>query len=163
MSAHPVSLCLSPACVCVCVCTCVCAHVCVRVPFPGDLSPPHEHTCLSDEDKQRGGAQVGVAQTKDCGTSTDGPCRRGHAPVTTGTRAKPQDRQPPPPPPPPHDSPPAPLPTARGGAGATPTHTPARRPLTICYTDPHTPVREPHTRCDTHTHPPGGHTHKMLH
>ncbi|XP_062327714.1 C-Jun-amino-terminal kinase-interacting protein 1 [Osmerus eperlanus] len=66
----------------------------------GDLPPPHEHTCLSDEDKQRqgGGTQVGVAQTKDCGTSTDGPCRRGHAPVTTGTRSKLQDRKPPPPP-----------------------------------------------------------------
>ena len=116
LSAHPVSLCLAHLCVCVCVCTCVCAHVCVRVPFPGDLSPPHEHTCLSDEDKQRGGAQVGVAQTKDCGTSTDGPCRRGHAPVTTGTRSKLQDRKPPPPPPPPQDYAPAPLRPRGGGA-----------------------------------------------
>uniref|UniRef100_A0A3B3YJC1 Mitogen-activated protein kinase 8 interacting protein 1 n=1 Tax=Poecilia mexicana TaxID=48701 RepID=A0A3B3YJC1_9TELE len=40
----------------------------------GDLTPPREHSCLSDEDKVQGGA----AQTKDRGTSTDAPCRHSH-------------------------------------------------------------------------------------
>uniref|UniRef100_A0A7N8WN79 Mitogen-activated protein kinase 8 interacting protein 1b n=1 Tax=Mastacembelus armatus TaxID=205130 RepID=A0A7N8WN79_9TELE len=41
----------------------------------GELSPPREHSCLSDEDKVQGGG----AQTKDRGTSTDAPCR--HTPL----------------------------------------------------------------------------------
>uniref|UniRef100_A0A667Y9Y8 Mitogen-activated protein kinase 8 interacting protein 1 n=1 Tax=Myripristis murdjan TaxID=586833 RepID=A0A667Y9Y8_9TELE len=40
----------------------------------GELTPPHEHSCLSDEDKVQGGG----AQTKDRGTSTDAPCRHNH-------------------------------------------------------------------------------------
>uniref|UniRef100_A0A3B4HDE1 Mitogen-activated protein kinase 8 interacting protein 1 n=1 Tax=Pundamilia nyererei TaxID=303518 RepID=A0A3B4HDE1_9CICH len=40
----------------------------------GDLTPPREHSCLSDEDKVHGGG----AQTKDRGTSTDAPCRHSH-------------------------------------------------------------------------------------
>uniref|UniRef100_A0A3Q2UNV2 Mitogen-activated protein kinase 8 interacting protein 1 n=1 Tax=Fundulus heteroclitus TaxID=8078 RepID=A0A3Q2UNV2_FUNHE len=40
----------------------------------GDLTPPREHRCLSDEDK----LQTGAAQTKDRGTSTDAPCRHSH-------------------------------------------------------------------------------------
>uniref|UniRef100_A0A3B5AYV1 Mitogen-activated protein kinase 8 interacting protein 1 n=1 Tax=Stegastes partitus TaxID=144197 RepID=A0A3B5AYV1_9TELE len=40
----------------------------------GDLTPPREHSCLSDEDKVQGGG----AQTKDRGTSTDAPCRHSH-------------------------------------------------------------------------------------
>ncbi|XP_028812686.1 C-Jun-amino-terminal kinase-interacting protein 1 isoform X1 [Denticeps clupeoides] len=38
-----------------------------------ELTPPHEHICLSDEDKVQHG--VGT-QTKDCGTSTDAQHRR---------------------------------------------------------------------------------------
>ncbi|KAJ3593925.1 hypothetical protein NHX12_006258 [Muraenolepis orangiensis] len=42
----------------------------------GEVTPPCEHSCLSDEDKMQGG---GGAQTKDRGTSTDAPCRHaGH-------------------------------------------------------------------------------------
>uniref|UniRef100_A0A8C2W9T6 Mitogen-activated protein kinase 8 interacting protein 1 n=1 Tax=Cyclopterus lumpus TaxID=8103 RepID=A0A8C2W9T6_CYCLU len=41
----------------------------------GDLTPPREHSCLSDEDRVQGG---GGAQTKDRGTSTDAPCRHSH-------------------------------------------------------------------------------------
>uniref|UniRef100_A0A3Q3WAG7 Uncharacterized protein n=1 Tax=Mola mola TaxID=94237 RepID=A0A3Q3WAG7_MOLML len=40
----------------------------------GELTPPREHSCLSDEDKVQGGG----AQTKDRGTSTDAPCRHSH-------------------------------------------------------------------------------------
>ncbi|KAL6468528.1 hypothetical protein MHYP_G00220520 [Metynnis hypsauchen] len=46
----------------------------------GELTPPHEHICLSDEDKLQ-------THTKDCGTSTDAPVRRpasskqSHAPA----------------------------------------------------------------------------------
>uniref|UniRef100_A0A3P9ITI3 Mitogen-activated protein kinase 8 interacting protein 1 n=1 Tax=Oryzias latipes TaxID=8090 RepID=A0A3P9ITI3_ORYLA len=40
-------------------------------PKTGDLTPPREHSCLSDDDKVQGGG----AQTKDRGTSTDAPCR----------------------------------------------------------------------------------------
>uniref|UniRef100_A0A8C5EHI6 Mitogen-activated protein kinase 8 interacting protein 1 n=1 Tax=Gouania willdenowi TaxID=441366 RepID=A0A8C5EHI6_GOUWI len=39
---------------------------------PGDLTPPREHSCLSDEDKLQGGG----AETKDRGTSTDRPRSR---------------------------------------------------------------------------------------
>ncbi|XP_014897156.1 C-Jun-amino-terminal kinase-interacting protein 1 isoform X1 [Poecilia latipinna] len=76
----------------------------------GDLTPPREHSCLSDEDKVQGGA----AQTKDRGTSTDAPCRHSH---TSGhshssssgaaTRSKLQEK--PPQPPPPQNYTPAPL------------------------------------------------------
>ncbi|KAF7647702.1 hypothetical protein LDENG_00168090 [Lucifuga dentata] len=64
----------------------------------GELTPPHEHSCLSDEDK----LQVGGAQTKDRGTSTDAPCRHSHASTHTaaaGTRSKLQEKPPTPPPP----------------------------------------------------------------
>ncbi|XP_061593530.1 C-Jun-amino-terminal kinase-interacting protein 1 isoform X2 [Cololabis saira] len=70
----------------------------------GDLSPPREHRCLSDEDT----VQAGAAQTKDRGTSTDAPCRHSH---TSGhgaaTRSKLQEK--PPAPPPPQNYTPAPL------------------------------------------------------
>ncbi|XP_017269776.1 C-Jun-amino-terminal kinase-interacting protein 1 isoform X2 [Kryptolebias marmoratus] len=76
----------------------------------GDLTPPREHRCLSDEDK----VQAGGAQTKDRGTSTDAPCRHSH---TSGhshsssagavTRSKLQEK--PPQPPPPQNYTPAPL------------------------------------------------------
>uniref|UniRef100_A0A8C5EGY3 Mitogen-activated protein kinase 8 interacting protein 1 n=1 Tax=Gouania willdenowi TaxID=441366 RepID=A0A8C5EGY3_GOUWI len=56
---------------------------------PGDLTPPREHSCLSDEDKLQGGG----AETKDRGTSTD----------------RPRSRHPPAPPPPPQNYTPAPL------------------------------------------------------
>ncbi|XP_035484614.2 C-Jun-amino-terminal kinase-interacting protein 1 isoform X2 [Scophthalmus maximus] len=69
----------------------------------GELSPPREHSCLSDEDKAHGGA----AQTKDRGTSTDaGPCRHGSS--AAATRSKLQEK-PPAPPPPPQNYTPAPL------------------------------------------------------
>lgn len=93
-------------CVCLCVCVCVCAAASVLLLAlpPGELTPPREHSCLSDEDKVQGGA----AQTKDRGTSTDAPCRRGHASSSaTATRSKLQER--PPAPPPPHNYTPAPL------------------------------------------------------
>ncbi|XP_034434483.1 C-Jun-amino-terminal kinase-interacting protein 1 isoform X2 [Hippoglossus hippoglossus] len=74
----------------------------------GELTPPHEHSCLSDEDKVQGGG----AQTKDRGTSTDGPCRHGsghsHGSTTAAvTRSKLQEK--PPAPPPPQNYTPAPL------------------------------------------------------
>uniref|UniRef100_A0A3B4UT64 Mitogen-activated protein kinase 8 interacting protein 1 n=1 Tax=Seriola dumerili TaxID=41447 RepID=A0A3B4UT64_SERDU len=47
----------------------------------GELTPPREHSCLSDEDKVQGGG----AQTKDRGTSTDAPCR--HAPLYPAGKA----------------------------------------------------------------------------
>uniref|UniRef100_A0A3B3BC68 Mitogen-activated protein kinase 8 interacting protein 1 n=1 Tax=Oryzias melastigma TaxID=30732 RepID=A0A3B3BC68_ORYME len=69
-------------------------------PKTGDLTPPREHSCLSDEDK------VQAAQTKDRGTSTDAPCRHS-------STAKP------PAPPPPLNYTPAPLyPSGKGdGSG----------------------------------------------
>uniref|UniRef100_A0AAQ6IL88 Mitogen-activated protein kinase 8 interacting protein 1 n=1 Tax=Anabas testudineus TaxID=64144 RepID=A0AAQ6IL88_ANATE len=76
----------------------------------GELSPPREHSCLSDEDKVQGGG----AQTKDRGTSTDAPCRHSHtsghvhgSSAATATRSKLQER--PPAPPPPQNYTPAPL------------------------------------------------------
>ncbi|MEQ2158808.1 hypothetical protein GOODEAATRI_016084, partial [Goodea atripinnis] len=86
-----------------------------QAPYPAlnlmsDLTPPREHSCLSDEDKVQGGA----AQTKDRGTSTDAPCKHSH---TSGhlhnsssgaaTRSKLQEK--PPQPPPPQNYTPAPL------------------------------------------------------
>ncbi|CAL8245456.1 unnamed protein product [Lota lota] len=69
----------------------------------GEVTPPHEHSCLSDEDKMQGGE----AQTKDRGTSTDAPCRHaGHG--------KPQQK-PPAPPPPPQNYTPGPLHPAGAG------------------------------------------------
>uniref|UniRef100_A0A3B4WN19 Mitogen-activated protein kinase 8 interacting protein 1 n=1 Tax=Seriola lalandi dorsalis TaxID=1841481 RepID=A0A3B4WN19_SERLL len=49
----------------------------------GELTPPREHSCLSDEDKVQGGG----AQTKDRGTSTDAPCRHGHTPLYPAGKA----------------------------------------------------------------------------
>ncbi|XP_006793836.1 C-Jun-amino-terminal kinase-interacting protein 1 [Neolamprologus brichardi] len=76
----------------------------------GDLTPPREHSCLSDEDKVHGGG----AQTKDRGTSTDAPCRHSHtsghshsSSAGAGTRSKIQEK--PPAPPPPQNYTPAPL------------------------------------------------------
>nr|XP_005986987.2 PREDICTED: C-Jun-amino-terminal kinase-interacting protein 1 [Latimeria chalumnae] len=40
----------------------------------GELTPPHDHICLSDEVSQQS-----VTTTKDRGTSTDSPCRRSAA------------------------------------------------------------------------------------
>ncbi|XP_069561533.1 C-Jun-amino-terminal kinase-interacting protein 1 isoform X1 [Brachyistius frenatus] len=85
----------------------------------GDLTPPREHSCLSDEDKVQGGAQ-----TKDRGTSTDAPCRHSrasghsHGPSTAAaTRSKLQEK-PPAPPPPPQNYTPAPLyPTGKTDGG----------------------------------------------
>ncbi|XP_030620974.1 C-Jun-amino-terminal kinase-interacting protein 1 [Chanos chanos] len=42
----------------------------------GELTPPHEHICLSDEDKLQHGGSGGGTQTKDRGTSTDAPQKR---------------------------------------------------------------------------------------
>lgn len=105
------SLCLSGLCVCVCVCLCACVLLLASVLPLGELTPPREHSCLSDEDKVHGGG----AQTKDRGTSTDAPCRHGHAsghshgPSTAAvTRSKLQEK-PPAPPPPPQNYTPAPL------------------------------------------------------
>ncbi|XP_024151940.1 C-Jun-amino-terminal kinase-interacting protein 1 isoform X1 [Oryzias melastigma] len=85
-------------------------------PKTGDLTPPREHSCLSDEDK------VQAAQTKDRGTSTDAPCRHSStaAHSTCGgaaTRSKLQEK--PPAPPPPLNYTPAPLyPSGKGdGSG----------------------------------------------
>ncbi|KAK6315712.1 hypothetical protein J4Q44_G00132360 [Coregonus suidteri] len=50
----------------------------------GGLTSPHEHSCLSDEDKLQ---QGGGTQTKDRGTSTDAPCRHKH---TSGHPTAPQ-------------------------------------------------------------------------
>ncbi|XP_051235441.1 C-Jun-amino-terminal kinase-interacting protein 1 isoform X1 [Dicentrarchus labrax] len=76
----------------------------------GELTPPREHSCLSDEDKVQGGG----AQTKDRGTSTDAPCRHSHtsghshgSSTAAATRSKLQEK--PPAPPPPQNYTPAPL------------------------------------------------------
>ncbi|KAI3377380.1 hypothetical protein L3Q82_008570, partial [Scortum barcoo] len=76
-----------------------------------ELTPPREHSCLSDEDKVQGGG----AQTKDRGTSTDAPCRHSHtsghshcSSTAAATRSKLQEK-PPAPPPPPQNYTPAPL------------------------------------------------------
>ncbi|XP_038558200.1 C-Jun-amino-terminal kinase-interacting protein 1 [Micropterus salmoides] len=76
----------------------------------GELTPPHEHSCLSDEDKVQGGG----AQTKDRGTSTDAPCRHSHtsghsncSSTAAATRSKLLEK--PPAPPPPQNYTPAPL------------------------------------------------------
>ncbi|KAG7481721.1 C-Jun-amino-terminal kinase-interacting protein 1 isoform X2 [Solea senegalensis] len=74
----------------------------------GELTPPREHSCLSDEDKVQGGG----AQTKDCGTSTDAPCRHssGHSHGSSTAAvicSKLQEK--PPAPPPPQNYTPAPL------------------------------------------------------
>lgn len=95
--------------------------LCVSSLLPGDLTPPREHSCLSDEAKVQGGG----AQTKDRGTSTDAPCRHGHrsghsqsSSAVAVTRSKLQEK-PPAPPPPPQNYTPAPLyPTGKAdGAG----------------------------------------------
>lgn len=108
------TMCVSDLCACLCVFVCVCVAVSMLLYAsaltPGELSPPHEHSCLSDEDKVQGGG----AQTKDCGTSTDAPCRHSHtsghvhgSSTATATRSKPHER--PPAPPPPQNYTPAPL------------------------------------------------------
>nr|XP_057945493.1 C-Jun-amino-terminal kinase-interacting protein 1-like isoform X2 [Doryrhamphus excisus] len=77
----------------------------------GELTPPREHNCLSDEDK----VQSGGAQTKDRGTSTDAPCRHTHTSGrsqsgTTAAVTRPKfQEKPPAPPPPPQNYKPAPL------------------------------------------------------
>ncbi|XP_038160765.1 C-Jun-amino-terminal kinase-interacting protein 1-like isoform X1 [Cyprinodon tularosa] len=76
----------------------------------GDLTPPREHSCLSDEDKVQGGA----AQTKDRGTSTDAPCRHGHTSghshsSSSGAATCSKLQEKPPQPPPPQNYTPAPL------------------------------------------------------
>ncbi|XP_070841313.1 C-Jun-amino-terminal kinase-interacting protein 1 isoform X2 [Chaetodon trifascialis] len=76
----------------------------------GELTPPREHSCLSDEDKVQGGG----AQTKDRGTSTDAPCRHGHASghshgSSTAAAARSKLQEKPPAPPPPQNYTPAPL------------------------------------------------------
>ncbi|XP_040058418.2 C-Jun-amino-terminal kinase-interacting protein 1 isoform X2 [Gasterosteus aculeatus] len=64
--------------------------------------PPREHSCLSDEDQVQGGG----AQTKDRGTSTDAPCRHGHAAGhSSATRSKLQGKPPAAPPPPQNHTP----------------------------------------------------------
>ncbi|KAI1889585.1 hypothetical protein AGOR_G00164430 [Albula goreensis] len=56
----------------------------------GDLTPTHEHICLSEEDKEKHGSST---QTKDKGTSTDAPCRRTSSTQSGGaTRSKLQDQ-----------------------------------------------------------------------
>lgn len=101
---------------------CVCATVCVLFAsafLPGELTPPREHSCLSDEDKVHGGG----AQTKDRGTSTDAPCRHSHtsghshgSSTAAATRSKLQEK--PPAPPPPQNYTPAPLyPAAKADGG----------------------------------------------
>lgn len=89
----------------VCIFVAVCVFPCnLSSPPAGELTPPHEHSCLSDEDK----VQAGGAQTKDRGTSTDAPCRHTHSSGQTaaGTRSKIQK---PPAPQPPQNYTPAPL------------------------------------------------------
>uniref|UniRef100_A0A673X257 Mitogen-activated protein kinase 8 interacting protein 1 n=1 Tax=Salmo trutta TaxID=8032 RepID=A0A673X257_SALTR len=85
----------------------------------GGLTSPHEHSCLSDEDKLQ---QGGGTQTKDRGTSTDVPCRHKHTSghthsSTAGTRSKLQEK--PPAPPPPQNYTPAPLGPPGKGEGGT--------------------------------------------
>ncbi|XP_076879227.1 C-Jun-amino-terminal kinase-interacting protein 1 isoform X2 [Brachyhypopomus gauderio] len=60
----------------------------------GELTPPHEHICLSDEDKVQHSGSAGGTQTKDRGTSTDTPNRRPsskhtHAPAPPPASAPP--------------------------------------------------------------------------
>ncbi|XP_045080056.1 C-Jun-amino-terminal kinase-interacting protein 1-like isoform X2 [Coregonus clupeaformis] len=84
----------------------------------GGLTSPHEHSCLSDEDKLQ---QGGGTQTKDRGTSTDAPCRHKHTSGHThssaaGTRSKLQEK--PTASPPPQNYTPAPLgPPWKGESG----------------------------------------------
>ncbi|XP_058858024.1 C-Jun-amino-terminal kinase-interacting protein 1-like isoform X1 [Acipenser ruthenus] len=55
----------------------------------GELTPTHDHICLSDEDK----VQLSTTQTKDRGTSTDAPCRRTSSTQSSGgTRSKLHDK-----------------------------------------------------------------------
>lgn len=94
------------------MCVCAAVHVVLfaSASLLGDLTPPREHSCLSDEDK----VQAGAAQTKDRGTSTDAPCRHGHTSgrshstcAGSATHSKLQEK--PPAPPPPQNYTPAPL------------------------------------------------------
>ncbi|RXM31746.1 C-Jun-amino-terminal kinase-interacting protein 1 [Acipenser ruthenus] len=55
----------------------------------GELTPTHDHICLSDEDK----VQHSTTQTKDRGTSTDAPCRHTSSTQGSGgTRSKLHDK-----------------------------------------------------------------------
>lgn len=109
---HVCSLWPSDLCVCLSVCMLVFLAVGALLPPPGELTPPREHSCLSDEDKVQGSG----AQTKDRGTSTDAPCRHSRS-SSTATRPKLQEK-PPAPPPPPHNYTPAPAyPAARADGG----------------------------------------------
>ncbi|KAG5848888.1 hypothetical protein ANANG_G00104230 [Anguilla anguilla] len=57
-----------------------------------ELTPTHEHICLSEEDSAQHG---GSTQTKDKGTSTDTPSRRTSSTQSSGgTRSKLQDKPP---------------------------------------------------------------------
>lgn len=102
----------SDLCVCLSVCTLVFLAMGVLLSPPGDLTPPREHSCLSDEDKVRGSG----AQTKDRGTSTDAPCRHSHS-SSTATRPKLQERPPAPPPPPQNYTPAPAYPSGRANGG----------------------------------------------
>ncbi|KAG7467931.1 hypothetical protein MATL_G00137440 [Megalops atlanticus] len=58
----------------------------------GELTPSHDHICLSDEDKVQHGSST---QTKDKGTSTDTLCRRASSKASGGAvRPKPQGTPP---------------------------------------------------------------------
>lgn len=109
---HVYSLWPSDLCVCLSVCTLVFLAVGVLLSPPGELTPPREHSCLSDEDKVQGSG----AQTKDRGTSTDAPCRHSHGP-STATRPKLQEKPPAPPPPPQNYTPAPAYPAGRSDGG----------------------------------------------
>ncbi|XP_034051438.1 C-Jun-amino-terminal kinase-interacting protein 1 isoform X2 [Thalassophryne amazonica] len=88
----------------------------------GELTPPREHSCLSDEDKVQGGG----SHTKDRGTSTDVPCRHSHnaghshGSSSSAVVARAQVQEKPPAPPPPQNYTPAPLyPAGKAGGGGT--------------------------------------------
>lgn len=114
MSAYLLHVCW-PSDLCVCLSVCLLLSLAVGVllsPPPGELTPPREHSCLSDEDKVQGGG----AQTKDRGTSTDAPCRRPHG-SSTATRPKLQEKPPAPPPPPQNYTPAPTYPAGRADGG----------------------------------------------
>ncbi|XP_041918231.1 C-Jun-amino-terminal kinase-interacting protein 1 isoform X2 [Alosa sapidissima] len=68
----------------------------------GELSPPREHICMSDQDKVQqygrgGGGGGGGTQTKDRGTSTDAPHKRSVSSKQSHAPAPPQTAPPAPP------------------------------------------------------------------
>lgn len=109
---HGCSLWPSDLCVCLSVCMLVFLAVGALLPPPGELTPPREHRCLSDEDKVQGSG----AQTKDRGTSTDAPCRHSRS-SSAATRPKLQEKPPAPPPPPQNYTPAPAYPAARADGG----------------------------------------------